>query len=185
MVSKLQTESAQFAANSKRILRKGRIIFSTGAAMVRSAAKEPWDRRDGRMRFLFKTAFWLTIVVLLLPVETRQDEGARVSPIEALGAAQAAVEDASAFCSRKPDACEVGAQAFQTFGEKALQGTKLLYEFLAAHFTGEPRGPASTATGSIRREPKPGEHTLRPEDLVPAWNGPGTRPVPLPPRRPA
>jgi len=136
------------------------------------------------MRFLLKVAFWLTIVVLLLPVDTKQDQRARVSPLEALGAAQAAVEDASAFCTRKPEACEIGAQAFQTFGEKALQGAKLLYEFLAVRFTDKADVPARGATGSIKREPRPGEHTLTPNDLEPAWNGPGAPPVPVPPRRP-
>jgi hypothetical protein len=134
------------------------------------------------MRFLIKMAFWLTIVVLLLPVESgKRGESARaqVGPIEALGAAQAAVEDASGFCSRKPDACEIGSQAFQTFGEKAQHGAKLLYEFLSARFTAKPE----TATGSIKSEP--GQHTLTPDDVAPAWNGPGAKPVPIPPRRPA
>ncbi|MCC6946891.1 MAG: DUF5330 domain-containing protein [Bradyrhizobiaceae bacterium] len=137
------------------------------------------------MRFLFKVAFWLAIVILLLPVDTaKRDDAARVSPIEALGAAQAAVEDATAFCSRKPEACEVGAQAFQTFGEKALQGAKLLYEFLAARFT-DTTDASRSATGSIKRESRPGEHTLTPQDLEPAWNEPGPRAVPVPPRRPS
>jgi len=135
------------------------------------------------MRFLFKVAFWLTIVILLLPADTaKQEDTARVSPIEALGAAQAAVEDATGFCTRKPEACEVGAQAFQNFGEKALHGAKLLYEFLAARF---PDTDASrTATGSIPHESRPGEHTLTPQDLEPAWSEPTLRAVPVPQRRP-
>ncbi|MEX2129775.1 MAG: DUF5330 domain-containing protein [Xanthobacteraceae bacterium] len=136
------------------------------------------------MRFLVKVAFWLTIVVLLLPADAaKQGEPARaqVGPIEALGAAQAAVEDASAFCSRKPEACVIGSQAFQTFGEKAQHGAKLLYEFLSARFTAK----TEPATGSIKTQPRPGQHTLTPDDMAPTWNGPGPRPVPIPPRRPA
>lgn len=137
------------------------------------------------MRFLLKAAFWLTIVVLLLPADSaRQDSAATVGPFEALGAAQAAVEDATGFCTRKPEACEVGAQAFQSFGEKALHGAKLLYEFLAARFTGEADTAPRTATGSIKTEHRPGQHTLTPRDLEPAWSGPGEMPVPVPPRRP-
>ena len=65
------------------------------------------------MRFLIKVAYWLTIVVLYLPADSaQQNQAAQVGPIEALGAAQAAVEDASGFCTRNPDACIVGSQAF-------------------------------------------------------------------------
>jgi hypothetical protein len=137
------------------------------------------------MRFLIKAAFWLTIVVLLLPADPakRTDMRNQVSAIEALGAAQAAVEDATAFCDRKPDACEIGSQAFQTFGEKAQHGAKLLYEFLSAHFAAKHDG-APRNTGSVRTAPKPGQHTLEPNDLIPAWNGPDGKSVPLPPRRP-
>jgi hypothetical protein len=138
------------------------------------------------MRFLIKAAFWLTIVVLFLPADAARERvapRAQVSPLEALGAAQAAVEDASGFCARQPDACVVGSQAFQTFGEKAQHGAKLLYEFLSAHFAD--KDPARGATGSIKSEHKPGQHTLTSEDLEPAWSAPATKSVPLPPRRPA
>jgi hypothetical protein len=137
------------------------------------------------MRFLIKVAFWLTIVVLLLPADsTRNGSTPQVGPLEALGAAQAAVEDAGGFCVRNPEACQVGSQAFQSFGEKAQYGAKLLYEFLASRFSDDT--PAQTTTGSIRTTNQPGRHTLLPSDLEPAWAGP-ERPlpaVPLPPRRP-
>jgi hypothetical protein len=130
------------------------------------------------MRFLIKAGLWLSIVVLLLPGDAAKQEP-RVSPFDALGAAQAAVEDASSFCERKPDACEIGSQAFQSFGEKAQYGAKMLYEFLTARFAGE-----NAATGSIRTPHRPGHHTLSPRDLEPAWSGPEQRSVPMPPRRP-
>ena len=134
------------------------------------------------MRFFIKAAFWLTVVVLLLPSEpAKQGQTAQVSPLEALGAAQAAVEDASGFCERNPDACTIGSQAFQSFGEKAQYGAKLLYEFLSARFTGE---TAPVATGSISAPHKPGRHTLTQSDLEPAWTGAEPNYVPVPPKRP-
>ena len=137
------------------------------------------------MRFLIKAAFWLTVVVLLLPADPASRGGAReqVSAIEALGAAQAAVQDASGFCHRKPDACEVGSQAFQTFGEKAQHGAKLLSEFLSARFAAK-HDATPRSTGSVKSGPRPGQHTLEPDDLTPAWTGPDAKPVPMPPRRP-
>lgn len=142
----------------------------------------PRDECHGDMRFFIKAAFWLTIVVLLLPAEpSRQGQTAQVSPLEALGAAQAAVEDAGGFCERNPDACTIGTQAFQSFGEKAQYGAKLLYEFLAARFSND---AAPTATGSIPAPHRPGRHTLTQSDLEPAWTGTEPAHVPLPPKRP-
>ena len=134
------------------------------------------------MRFFIKAAFWLTIVVLLLPTEpSTQEQTPQVSAIEALSAAQTAVEDASGFCGRNPDACSVGSQAFQSFGEKAQYGAKLLYEFLSARFAGD----AQIATGSIETPYQPGRHTLTPSDLDAAWSAaPQPDYVPLPRRRP-
>ena len=149
--------------------------------MFDGAASEAAGQAYGDMRFFIKAALWLTVVVLLLPAEpSKQGQTAQVSPLEALGAAQAAVEDASGFCGRNPDACTIGSQAFQSFGEKAQYGAKLLYEFLAARFTGD----ASTATGSIKQSQQPGRHTLNSADLEPAWTGPEPAYVPLPPKRP-
>jgi hypothetical protein len=141
------------------------------------------------MRFLFKVAFWLTIVVLLMPADSdrRADSRAQVGPVEAFGVAQAAVDDAREFCRRQPEACEVSAHAFQTFGEKAQHAAKLLYEFLSRQFAETPRTatvPLRTTTGSIPRA-QPGRHTLTPADMEPAWAAPAPRPVPMPPRRPA
>lgn len=136
------------------------------------------------MRFLIKAAFWLAIVVLLLPAEpAKQGQQPQVGAIEALGAAQAAVEDAGGFCTRNPGACETGAQAFQNFGEKAQYGAKLLYEFLSARFAGDEE-QVRTSTGSIRTPYRPGKHTLTPSDLEPAWTAPEPQ-VPLPRKRPS
>ena len=140
------------------------------------------------MFFLLRVAFWLSVVVIFLPsAPTGRSESGRpqVGAVEALGAAQAAVEDARGFCARRPDACETGSQAFQAFGQKAQHGAKILYEFLSDRFA---EAPAATPrkdreeTGSIAR---PGRHTLTAEDALPAWRDPEPRPVPLPPRRPS
>jgi len=132
------------------------------------------------MGFLLRLAFWLSIVVVLLPAPAAQKADPahpQVSTMEALGVAVTAVQDARAFCERNPGACEVGSQALHTFGQKAQYGAKMLYDFLSARFADDSR----TATGSTVQ---PGRHTLTPADLAPAWTGPENS-VPLPPRRPA
>jgi hypothetical protein len=131
------------------------------------------------MGFLLRLAFWLAIVVVLLPAPAPQKadpDHPQVSTMEALGVAMTAVQDARAFCERNPGACEVGSHALYTFGQKAQYGAKMLYEFLSERFADDAR----TATGSIVQ---PGRHTLTPADLEPAWHGPDGS-VPLPPRRP-
>jgi len=137
------------------------------------------------MFFLLRVAFWLSVVVILLPSAPTSNPGRpQVGAVEALGAAQAAVEDARGFCSRRPDACETGSQAFHTFGQKAQHGAKILYEFLSDRFAEAPAAPRKDReeTGSIAR---PGRHTLSAEDALPGWRAPESLPVPLPPRRPS
>jgi Family of unknown function (DUF5330) len=139
------------------------------------------------MFFLLRIAFWLSVVIFLLPsATTSKKEGGRmpIGAAEALGAAQAAVDDARGFCMRRPEACETGSQALHTFGQKAQQGAKLLYEFLSDRFADTPASnplKERDATGSV---PRPGRHTLSAEDAQPGWRGPEAR-VPLPPRRPS
>ena len=135
------------------------------------------------MFFLLRVAFWLSIVIILLPsAPTSKNESGR-SPInaaEAIGAAQAAVKDARGFCTREPEPSETGSQALHSFGQKAQQGAKLLYEFLSDRFADTPRKDRE-ATGSVAH---PGRHTLSTQDALPAWRGPESR-IPLPPRRPS
>jgi hypothetical protein len=128
------------------------------------------------MFFLLRVAFWLSIVVLLLPApaDPRADPNKpQVSTFETLGAAKTALEDAREFCARKPEACESGSHAMQAFGHKAQYGAKLLYDFISARVSDAPKATPAE---------QPGRHTLTPADQAPAWSAPGK--VPLPPRRP-
>ena len=119
------------------------------------------------MKFLLRTAFWLTVVVLLLPSFPLQRTGTQVGAGEAVSAASAAVADMRQFCGRQPDACVVGSQALTSFGHKAQAGAKMLYEFLTEHFGGQP--------GSInkvgRNVAKPLQNTLSPADVAAPWRG--------------
>ena len=124
------------------------------------------------MRFLLRVAFWLGVVLILLPSGGSQPTPtSQVSAGEAFSAARAAISDMQQFCMRQRDVCEVGSQAATTLGQRAQAGAKILYEFLHERFGEE---PASTrATGSVPM-PKPSQHTLRPADLSPSWRAPPT-----------
>jgi hypothetical protein len=142
------------------------------------------------MFFLLRVAFWLSIVIMLLPTGRSQSPapGPLFSASQAVSAASAAVSDLRQFCGRQPDACAVGGQAAVAFGHKAQASAKMLYEFLT-----EQLGPNDTAaTGSIAARdvtasvPLPvaapnrsrdlrSQETLTPADVAPAWRGPTSR----------
>lgn len=155
------------------------------------------------MMFLLRMAFWLTIVFMLLPGHPKSAgdaaatqattahvavaspasvPGTEVNPIEALGAASAAVSDATGFCGRQPQACAIGAQLIQAMGERAEAGARMLLSYVGTQIAEEKRKVA------VRAQGRPATDTLTTDDLAPAWQGQpsvSTPAVPLPPKRPA
>jgi hypothetical protein len=129
------------------------------------------------MFFLVRVAFWLSIVVLLLPAGPKSDpNGPEVSTFEAIGAAQAALKDARGFCAREPEACAIGSQALQVFGQKAQNGARMLYEMLSSDNV-----PKDGPTGST---PRLGRDTLNAQDREVPWHAPQKTANPSnPPRR--
>jgi hypothetical protein len=126
------------------------------------------------MRFLLRMAFWLGLVLVLLPSGgSKPLPQGQVSTSEAFSAARAAVSDMRQFCERQPDACVVGSQTATTIGYRLQAGAKVLYEFLSDRF-----GQSETATGtaSAKLAPlpvaRPSQQTLTAADLAPAWRGP-------------
>jgi hypothetical protein len=111
------------------------------------------------MFFLLRTAFWLSLVILMLPADGESGEQApRVTAFQTISAAQAAVSDISQFCQRNPDVCVTGGNAFQVFAEKVRYGAKLLYN-----------------TFGDKKTEGDGASTLNPDDLKPAWHDPAKR----------
>ncbi|TCT02972.1 DUF5330 domain-containing protein [Aquabacter spiritensis] len=137
------------------------------------------------MFFLIRMAFWLAVVLMLLPISTSEDGTRQIGAFQALGAAQSAFSDVGGFCQRQPDACAVGGQLLAHLGDKAQAGAKWLYENI-----GSAQVPVETGDTA-----PPAVHSLTPQDLAPAWGGaigeaqkpaaPAAPSIPLPPRRPA
>lgn len=82
------------------------------------------------MGFLIKSAFWLSLVLLMLPFGTVSDDQRAVGPVETFFAARGLVEDISGLCQRKPDVCEVGRDAMHTIGVRAREGARIAYGML-------------------------------------------------------
>ncbi|MCC7345808.1 MAG: DUF5330 domain-containing protein [Variibacter sp.] len=123
------------------------------------------------MFFLIRVAFWLSIVILLLPTGNvaTSTQGSKFGAGEAVTAASAAFSDLKAFCGRQPEACEVGSQAAVAFGQKAQASAKLIYDFLTEKVGGEAAKPVEVTASAGG---KPSQNTLTASDRVPAWRGP-------------
>lgn len=124
------------------------------------------------MFFLLRVAFWIGLVLVLLPTDKSADDKKlpEVGAAEAVSAATAAMSDLSQFCARQPQACVIGGQAASVIGHRAQSGAKKVYDFLRDQKSSK----SGDETGSIGTpshiELAPAD-TLRPEDLVPDWRG--------------
>jgi Family of unknown function (DUF5330) len=134
--------------------------------------------RDGRGRlmfFLLRMAFWLGLVLVLLPREKtpESDKLPQVGASEAVSAATAAVSDVGQFCKRQPAACEVGGQAATVIGHRATEGARKLYQIItdkrASDRTGSIGGLENAGATAMKEEPR---DTLTPDDLVAEWRAP-------------
>ena len=84
------------------------------------------------MFFLLRMAFWLGLVLVLLPREKtpESDKVPQIGASEAVSAATAAVSDMGQFCKRQPAACEVGGQAATVIGQRAQDGARKIYKII-------------------------------------------------------
>jgi hypothetical protein len=133
------------------------------------------------MFFLLRMVFWLGVVCVLLPSGTKSTSpDANIDAKQAVTLASAAVSDMRGFCERQPDACAVGSKVAVALGHKAEAGARTLYEFITTKLS-EKSAPAAKNAAKMIPVSVPGQGTLTPADMAPAWHAP----VPLPPRREA
>ncbi|MDW6021070.1 DUF5330 domain-containing protein [Mesorhizobium sp. BAC0120] len=109
------------------------------------------------MWFLIRAAFWFSLVLLMLPFGS-DENGNQVSPLQALLAARAAVDDFSGICERKPEVCDTGKAALHTIGVRAKASAKLAYDMLGdetnetvvpAKRPGAPQADVTIKTGTV------------------------------------
>jgi hypothetical protein len=123
------------------------------------------------MLFLIRTAFWLTIIVLLLPTDEQQRS-------EVYGTAQAAVHDVATFCDRNPETCARGKDAFGVLVQKAQFGARMLMDLInGKDETGgfeEPSSDRPSLFEPANFDTSASQDTLNPEDREEAWSGPAS-----------
>ena len=100
-----------------------------------------------KMLFLLRTAFWLTLVLVLIPLGSDQtstpERTVDVDPVSAFLAAQATVSDIGGFCSRNPQACETGGNALSAIGSRARDGAAIVYQYF------EPKNQAGASEDGL------------------------------------
>ena len=137
------------------------------------------------MFFLLRMAFWLGLVLVLLPREKspESEKLPQISVSDAVTAASAAVSDMGQFCKRQPQACEVGGQAATVIGVRAQEGARKLYRSVTDKKPDGDKKPESdtkkapdhtgSITGSDEADAAAGapRDTLSAEDLAIGWRG--------------
>lgn len=125
------------------------------------------------MFFLLRMAFWLGLVLVLLPREKtpESDKLPQLGASEAVTAATAAVSDMSQFCKRQPAACEIGDKAATVIGQRATDGARKIYQIIIEkRGTDEKRGNDHTGSiDGVAGADATHQDTLRPDDLVTEW----------------
>ena len=123
------------------------------------------------MFFLLRMAFWLGLVLVLLPRDKtpESDKLPQVGASEAVSAATAAVSDMSQFCKRQPAACEVGGQAASVIGQRAQDGARKLYRIITDKRAPDHTGSIGGDEDDAQTASAAPSDTLTPSDLEVEW----------------
>lgn len=135
------------------------------------------------MFFLLRMAFWLGLVLVLLPRDKtpESDKLPQIGASEAVSAATAAVSDMGQFCKRQPAACEVGGQAATVIGQRAKDGAQKLYKIITDKKPdtdkADKKSPDHTGSIGVADEAEVNaapRDTLTPDDMTVEWQVPPT-----------
>src|SRR5439155_16584191 len=122
--------------------------------------------------FLIRVAFWLGLVVLLLPTEERQQARLYNTAVES-------VERVATFCERNAQTCATGAEFWAMFVKKAEFGARIAIDLATSNGRkGEEAVPTPVRVeqpaAKCRPEPRAQPSvrgSLSPAELTPAWRG--------------
>jgi hypothetical protein len=103
------------------------------------------------MFFLIRTAFWFSLVLVLLPVFNSQStsrlQGApQVQMSDAVSAATGAYQYVSGLCYERPDVCVKGGETLTALGYRAREGARIAYEFIDHQIGGKDAGGNTLAS---------------------------------------
>lgn len=121
------------------------------------------------MSFLLRTAFWFSLVLLVIPLDMGGKDGAQhIGPVDTFLAAREAVTDLSGLCERRPAVCEIGRSAMDTVGRRAREAARIAYQLLDENFGGTSATDRETLTGGIEHLVEDADNTDNAENADPA-----------------
>jgi hypothetical protein len=109
--------------------------------------------------FLIRSAFWLALLVMLVPSDPK--EQARMYQT-----ASQALHHAATFCDRNPQLCREAEGHWEVFKGKLAVGARMVADLVNERLTGGTPQPA------LRPAPMPtipALDTLAPQDRLPPW----------------
>ena len=118
------------------------------------------------MGFLIRTAFWFSLVLLVIPFHGSESGEPTVGPVETFFAAREVIGDMAGLCEREPEACEVGRSALHTISVRARETARFAYGMLEDK-------PATSETAAT-------EFTRASLDETSVGTVPATAPIPTP-----
>jgi len=125
--------------------------------------------------FLLRSAFWLTLVILLIPPDPETGDAPRVTILNAVMAVHETAAGLSDFCERNAEICTTGSTAFQLVGETTGNGIEMISRYLTG--AGEPAAPPVGGIDIAPGTPGGTRGTLSTDDRALPWKGtPGDDP---------
>lgn len=84
------------------------------------------------MGFLIRCVFWLSLVLLIIPLDTGATKSGQpaVGPIQAFFAAREAIQDVAGICTREPEVCTTGRAALHTITARARESVRIASDMI-------------------------------------------------------
>ncbi|MDQ0324551.1 hypothetical protein J2R99_000400 [Rhodopseudomonas julia] len=114
--------------------------------------------------FLFRSIFWLTALILVLPPSPDGGPPPRVTLLESALAFQVLAKDVSGVCDRHPEACATSRETFTLLSRKIATGRDMASAALSASTGGNDDGDVDHGS-------------LNASDLSVPWSGRGAPPI--------
>jgi len=152
--------------------------------LPRTVGARPITGKKGRVLSLIKMAFWLSVIIVLAPVDPAPSNSGPATNValtnglssDAVGVARATVSDMASFCDRNPLACETGTRVLDRFGAKAIAVAEYVFNVVSGSKSQNSAAPTPrTVPASTLGLPSQGsslQNTLQPDDLDAPWVGP-------------
>lgn len=134
--------------------------------------------------FFVRAAFWIFLILLLMPTSDKEKSAFYT-------AASRTLSDVGGFCTRNPDVCDSTGAIFESLVRKMRNTVELLEDMvkpdddrpstaMPRHNESEHRRQRGASQdrerergGNLAPAATRSQNTLRPDDLRPAWRGPG------------